>query len=206
MTSIKFVQTKSLKCLVNIDNIAIFAEIITPLAYACPLLDNGLAYPKAFFIMKNRPNTSYTETPIRVAILIDGGYFIKRYNTLYNKLGDKSPETIASDLYTISHSHVGKNNYLYIELPYDLDKRDILTNLHFLFNRYFSWANILKYYLKMKSANCRIISEHINFFTPYSINKLLEINGFRIVHSSVKKIDQTWCKSSIISVLAVRDF
>ena len=99
-----------------------------------------------------------------------------------------------------------KNNYLYIELPYDLDKRDILTNLHFLFNRYFSWVNILKYYLKMKSANCRIISEHINFFTPYSINKLLEINGFRIVHSSVKKIDQTWCKSSIISVLAVRDF
>lgn len=105
--------------MVNIDNIAIFAEIITPLAYACPLLDNGLAYPKAFFIMKNRPNTSYTETPIRVAILIDGGYFIKRYNTLYNKLGDKSPETIASDLYTISHSHVGKNNYLYRIFYYD---------------------------------------------------------------------------------------
>ena len=62
---------------------------------------------------KKRTNTSYTETPIRVAILIDGGYFIKRYNTLYNKSGSKSAEVIANDLYTISHTHVGKNNYLY---------------------------------------------------------------------------------------------
>lgn len=36
-----------------------------------------------FYFMKTRPNTSYTETPIRVAILIDGGYFIKRYNAMY---------------------------------------------------------------------------------------------------------------------------
>lgn len=42
-----------------------------------------------FYFMKTRPNTSYTETPIRVAILIDGGYFIKRYNAMYNKSGKK---------------------------------------------------------------------------------------------------------------------
>lgn len=96
--------------------------MITPLAYACPPLDNGHAQPKAFFIlyiMKNRPNTSYTETPIRVAILIDGGYFIKRYNAMYNKPGNKTASTIANDLYTISHSHVGKNNYLYRIFYYD---------------------------------------------------------------------------------------
>lgn len=75
---------------------------------------------RPFFIMKNsKPNSSYTETPIRVAILIDGGYFIKRYNALYNKDGNKSPATIASDLYTISHAHVGKNNYLYRIFYYD---------------------------------------------------------------------------------------
>lgn len=68
---------------------------------------------------KKRANTSYTETPIRVAILIDGGYFIKRYNTLYNKSGSKSAEVIANDLYTISHTHVGKNNYLYRIFYYD---------------------------------------------------------------------------------------
>ena len=69
--------------------------------------------------MVNHRGTSYTETPIRVAILIDGGYFIKRYNILYNKSGKKEPETIANDLYTISHSHVGKNNYLYRIFYYD---------------------------------------------------------------------------------------
>ena len=31
---------------------------------------------------------SYTSTPIKVAVLIDGGYFIKRYNRLYNGKGD----------------------------------------------------------------------------------------------------------------------
>lgn len=72
-----------------------------------------------FYFMKTRPNTSYTETPIRVAILIDGGYFIKRYNAMYNKSGKKTALTIANDLYTISHSHVGKNNYLYRIFYYD---------------------------------------------------------------------------------------
>ena len=32
---------------------------------------------------------------------------------MYNKSGKKTALTIANDLYTISHSHVGKNNYLY---------------------------------------------------------------------------------------------
>lgn len=96
--------------------------MIMPLAYACPPLDNGHAQPNAFFIfisMKKNTSSSYTETPIRVAILIDGGYFIKRYNAMYNKSGKKTAITIANDLYTISHSHVGKNNYLYRIFYYD---------------------------------------------------------------------------------------
>ena len=51
--------------------------------------------------------------------MIDGGYFMKRYNTLYNRDRSKTPETIAKDLYTISHSHVGDNNYLYRIFYYD---------------------------------------------------------------------------------------
>jgi uncharacterized LabA/DUF88 family protein len=62
---------------------------------------------------------SYTSTPIKVAVLIDGGYFMKRYNRLYNGKGDKSAETIVDDLYTIAHAHVGKNNYLYRIFYYD---------------------------------------------------------------------------------------
>ena len=61
----------------------------------------------------------YTSTPIRVAVMIDGGYFMKRYNTLYNKDKGKSPETIVKDLYTIAHAHVGDNNYLYRIFYYD---------------------------------------------------------------------------------------
>lgn len=62
---------------------------------------------------------SYTSTPIRVAVLIDGGYFMKRYNALYNKKHDKDAQTIVKDLYTIAHSHVGSNNYLYRIFYYD---------------------------------------------------------------------------------------
>lgn len=64
-------------------------------------------------------NSKYTSTPIRVAVMIDGGYFMKRYNTLYNKDRSKTPETIVKDLYTIAHSHVGENNYLYRIFYYD---------------------------------------------------------------------------------------
>ena len=38
---------------------------------------------------------------------------------MYNKSGKKTALTIANDLYTISHSHVGKNNYLYRIFYYD---------------------------------------------------------------------------------------
>lgn len=82
--------------------------------------------------MKTRPNTSYTETPIRVAILIDGGYFIKRYNAMYNKSGKKTALTIANDLYTISHSHVGKIIIyiaFFIMIVYHSPKRYIILSL-----------------------------------------------------------------------------
>lgn len=69
--------------------------------------------------MQKQRNSSYTETPIRVAIMIDGGFFIKRYNAMYNKGGKKTAIEIANDLYTISHAHVGKNNYLYRIFYYD---------------------------------------------------------------------------------------
>ena len=51
--------------------------------------------------------------------MVDGGYYMKRYKTLYNKDRSKTPETIVKDLYTIAHSHVGDNNYLYRIFYYD---------------------------------------------------------------------------------------
>ena len=51
---------------------------------------------------------------------------------MYNKSGKKTALTIANDLYTISHSHVGKNNYLYrifIMIVYHSPKRYIILSL-----------------------------------------------------------------------------
>lgn len=57
--------------------------------------------------------------PQKIAVLIDGGFFIKRFNALYNKNGDMSAEDVANALYTMAHSHVGKNNVLYRIFYYD---------------------------------------------------------------------------------------
>ena len=91
--------------------------IITPLANACSILDNEHAFPKGLifiYFMKR-----YQDTPIRIAVMIDGGYFIKRYKALYNKNNDKTPEIIANDMYKLAHCHVGNNNYLYRIFYYD---------------------------------------------------------------------------------------
>jgi len=74
----------------------------------------------------SQPSIPNVSIPIKIAVLIDGGFFIKRYNHLYNKNKSKTPEDIANDIYTLAHSHVGKENYLYRIFYYDcppFDKR-----------------------------------------------------------------------------------
>lgn len=57
--------------------------------------------------------------PVKIAVLIDGGFFIKRFNALYNKERKMSGEEVANHLYTFAHSHVGKENTLYRIFYYD---------------------------------------------------------------------------------------
>lgn len=52
----------------------------------------------------------------KTAILVDGGFFIKRYQTLYTKKLIASQ--VAKDLYTMVHAHV-KGRYLYRIFYYD---------------------------------------------------------------------------------------
>ena len=64
--------------------------------------------------------------PVKVAILIDGGFFIKRFNSLYNKDKKKTGEEVAEMLYTMAMKHVGNKNTLYRIFYYDcypLDKK-----------------------------------------------------------------------------------
>lgn len=57
--------------------------------------------------------------PVKVAILIDGGFFLKRFNALYNKDRSMTPDQVAAHLYTMAHKHVGDNNTLYRIFYYD---------------------------------------------------------------------------------------
>lgn len=64
--------------------------------------------------------------PIKIAILIDGGFFVKRFNALYNKGRKYTGEQVANYLYAMAHQHVGKRNILYRIFYYDcfpLDKK-----------------------------------------------------------------------------------
>lgn len=90
---------------------------------ACPkaavsvplILDNGHAYPWAFFKYMDRNNFP----PVKIAILIDGGFFIKRFNTLYNKDRQMTGAQVAEYMYTMAHKHVGAKNTLYRIFYYD---------------------------------------------------------------------------------------
>lgn len=54
----------------------------------------------------------------RVAILVDGGFFLKRYRKLY--IGrDHSPEGVANDLINMCKNHINENDYLYRIFYYD---------------------------------------------------------------------------------------
>lgn len=79
------------------------------------LLDNGCADPGAYFFINMKKDLP----PVKVAVLIDGGFFVKRFNSLYNKDRKMSGEEVANHLYTIAHSHVGSNNILYRIFYYD---------------------------------------------------------------------------------------
>lgn len=64
--------------------------------------------------------------PVKIAVLIDGGFFVKRFNSLYNKDRQMTGAQVADHLYTMAMKHVGNNNTLYRIFYYDclpLDKK-----------------------------------------------------------------------------------
>jgi uncharacterized LabA/DUF88 family protein len=64
--------------------------------------------------------------PVKIAVLIDGGFFVKRFNSLYNKDRKMTGAQVADYLYTMAMKHVGNNNTLYRIFYYDclpLDKK-----------------------------------------------------------------------------------
>ena len=73
-----------------------------------------------------RRKTENSFPPVKIAVLIDGGFFVKRFNHLYNKDRKMTGEQVADHLYTMAMKHVGKSNTLYRIFYYDcppLDKK-----------------------------------------------------------------------------------
>lgn len=64
--------------------------------------------------------------PLKIAVLIDGGFFVKRFNSLYNKDRKMTGGQVADYLYTMAMKHVGNKDILYRIFYYDctpLDKK-----------------------------------------------------------------------------------
>lgn len=64
--------------------------------------------------------------PVKVAILIDGSFFIKRFNKLYNKDRSMTGEQVADCIQTMVRKHIESNDTLYRIFFYDcvpLDKK-----------------------------------------------------------------------------------
>ena len=57
--------------------------------------------------------TRSTLPPVKIAVLIDGGFFIKRFNSIYNRDRTMTASDVAAHLYTFAHKHVGYGNILY---------------------------------------------------------------------------------------------
>lgn len=53
--------------------------------------------------------------PIKVAVLIDGGFFVKRFNSLYNKERKLTGEQVANALYAMAHKSMST---LFIDIRY----------------------------------------------------------------------------------------
>jgi uncharacterized LabA/DUF88 family protein len=64
-------------------------------------------------------DTKNTLPPVKIAVLIDGGFFIKRFNSIYNMERTMTGLEVASHLYTLAHKHVGFGNVLYRIFYYD---------------------------------------------------------------------------------------
>ena len=70
-----------------------------------------------------------------------------------------------------------------------IDNQDDLKNSGYI-NKIF--YDIPKYINKILSLSRFYMNEHINFFTPKSLEKILELNGFDNISTEIKEIDCGW--------------
>ena len=79
----------------------------------------GVPTLEQFFLLLIMQRKENKFPPVKIAVLVDGGFFIKRFNHLYNKDKTMTGEQVADCLYNMAMNHVGNNNTLYRIFYYD---------------------------------------------------------------------------------------
>lgn len=94
----------------------------------------------------------------------------------------------------------------YFEVPFDLPFfGSMLDNVQFLFNPAYKKLDLIKTFIERRKDKTPKMNEHINYFTPVSLEKVLERNGFKVLEKSDVKIDCGYRKGKIIYAVCKLD-
>lgn len=112
------------------------------------------------------------------------------------------PKDLLKMLYDIGT----EKTYYYIEVPsenpFEQNKFSVKKNMALLTNKYYSKIRLVRYYFHMRRQPYMPMSEHINFFTPKAIEKLLDLGGFETIDIQENIENGALGKSKVLSVLA----
>lgn len=89
----------------------------------------------------------------RIAVLIDGGFFIKRFNHLYNSDGRMTGEQVAKAMYTMAHRHLRPNDVLYRVFYYDCEPLSKKTH-NPITGKAIDFSKTPQYEFRMKLMEC----------------------------------------------------
>lgn len=90
------------------------------------------------------------------------------------------------------------------EFPFSENKFSIKNNIGLLFNPNFNKFKLAKYYLKKRSEPFFPMQEHINFYTPNSLKKLVEKYGFKVIDVQENFEMGALGKNRVLSILFKR--
>lgn len=108
------------------------------------------------------------------------------------------PYDIMKTLYQLGR----QNTVYYMEVPSENpftqgNKFSVFKNLSLLTDRNYSWYRLAKYYFQQRKQPFMPMKEHINFFTPKSIQSLAENSGFTVLDIQENPLDNSTVLSMV---------
>lgn len=99
-----------------------------------------------------------------------------------------------------------QDTIFYIETPSENpftkeNKFSIRKNFALLFNPTYSNLKLTKYYFQQRKQPFMPMKEHINFYTPESMRKLAEMNGFRVLDVQENEEQAALGSQTVLSML-----